>query len=564
MTRAGLRYFPVLMLAVFLAPIGAGLVGTLLPAFGYLPAAGGADFGLAAWRDLFDAPGLRRSVRLTLTTGVTATAISLGLVFAFCAAAHDKRFFMRARQVLGPVLAVPHAAVAIGLAFLITPSGWLVRLISPGLTGWDRPPDFLAIQDPLGLALIAGLVLKEMPFLLLMTIGALGQPTVQPTLTVARSLGYGPVHAWLKCVLPGVYRQVRLPVYAVLAFSLSVVDMALILAPSTPPPLAVQVFRWVRDPDLDMQFQAAAGACLQLLLVGAAIASWALAERLVAVLGRGWMVAGGRGGSGNAASAITSGGLGLVLGGGALSILAMGIWSVAQRWRYPHFLPTSWTLDNWSRQFGSLAWPAWVTVVVGLMSALLALALVLGCLENERRRGVDASTKVMWLIYLPLLLPQMGFLFGVQILLVKVGLDGKMIALIWAHMLFVLPYVYLALVDPYRALDERYGRTGLVLGASPARVFLAITLPMLLRPILLALALGVAVSVALYLPTIFAGGGRFATLTTEAVSLAAGADRRVTGVYVLLQSALPLLAFAIALGVPAWLYRDRQALQVAQ
>ena len=43
---------------------------------------------------------------------------------------------------------------------------------------------------------------------------------------------------------------------------------------------------------------------------------------------------------------------------------------------------------------------------------------------------------------------------------------------------------------------------------------------MLLRPLLIALAVGFAVSVAQYLPTLFAGGGRFSTLTTEALSLA--------------------------------------------
>ena len=30
-----------------------------------------------------------------------------------------------------PLLAVPHLALAVGLAFLIAPSGWLVRLIAP-------------------------------------------------------------------------------------------------------------------------------------------------------------------------------------------------------------------------------------------------------------------------------------------------------------------------------------------------------------------------------------------------------------------------------------------------
>jgi len=126
--------------------------------------------------------------------------------------------------------------------------------------------------------------------------------------------------------------------------------------------------------------------------------------------------------------------------------------------------------------------------------------------------------------------------------------------------LFVLPYVFLTLADPYRALDERYARAALCLGASPNRVFWRVKLPMLLRPVLFALAVGFAVSVAQYLPTLFAGGGRFATLTTEAVALSGGADRRVMGVYAFLQALLPLVGFTAALALPAWLFRGRRAL----
>ncbi len=43
-----------------------------------------------------------------------------------------------------------------------------------------------------------------------------------------------------------------------------------------------------------------------------------------------------------------------------------------------------------------------------------------------------------------------------------------------------------------------------------------------MRPILATFAVGFAVSVAQYLPTLFAGGGRFVTVTTEAVALSAG------------------------------------------
>ncbi len=564
-TRRGglLRHVPALTLLVFLAPIAAGLIGTWLPAFGYFPALGGDTLGLEPWRRLIAHPALPGALRLTLTSGFAATALALALTIGFVAACHGTRVFRRLRRLLAPLLAVPHVAVAIGLAFLLAPSGWLVRLVSPWASGWQTPPDLALVQDPYGLALTLGLVVKELPYLLLMTLAALDHAQADQRLAVARSLGYGPVTAWIKTVLPAVYRQIRLPVYAVLAFALSVVDMALILAPLTPPPLAVLVFRWFNDPDLSMRFIGAAGAALQLLVVVAAIAGWRGLEWLAGRLGRRWLAAGGRGGSGRAARLLAAAIVGLLFAAAAASLLAMLIWSFARRWRYPDALPSAWTLDTWSRQADGLVWSAATTLVVGLGAALIALVLVLACLENEKRRGLGAPGRALWLLYTPLLVPQVGFLFGVQVLSVRLGIDGTWGALVWSHLLFVLPYVFLTLADPFRALDERYVRTGLCLGASPDRVFWRIKLPMLLRAVLFALAIGFAVSVAQYLPTMFAGGGRFVTLTTEAVGLAGGADRRVMGVYAFMQALLPLIAFAAALALPAWLFRRRAALRGA-
>ena len=86
-------------------------------------------------------------------------------------------------------------------------------------------------------------------------------------------------------------------------------------------------------------------------------------------------------------------------------------------------------------------------------------------------------------------------------------------------------------------------------------------LPMLLRPVLVAAAVGFSVSVAQYLPTVFAGAGRLTTLTTEAVGLSGGADRRVLAVTAFAQTALPLLGFAAALAIPAIRFRHRQGLR---
>ena len=554
----GLRLVPWITLALFLAPVLAGLAATALPAFGYLPALGGEHFNLSSWQRLVEVPGLTRAAGLSLWTGVLATLLTVILVFGFCSAMHDTPLFRKSQIILSPLLATPHVALAIGLAFLITPSGWLVRLFSPWLTGWARPPDIAMVQDNLGLALVLGLLIKEVPFILLMTLSALNQVPTRETLLTARSLGYSPMAAWLKVVLPRIYPQIRLPVYAVLAFSMSVVDVAVVLAPTTPPPLSVMVFRMFMDRDLTMIFPAAAGACLQFLLVAAAIGAWRLGEILLARGARPWMVRGHRKRSGPPLYYAWGG---LVIGLVALSVvgtLALGLWSFAHTWFYPLALPSSWTLSHWLRHLPDLAGPALTTLFLGLGATSLALILALGCLQNERVNGVGPASRMLWLLYLPLLVPQIAFLFGAQMLLVRLDFDGTWPALIWAHLLFVFPYVFLALADPWRAYDPRYRNTALALTGSRLRTFFRVELPMMLKPVLFAFAIGFAVSVGQYLSTIFAGGGRFTTLTVEAVTLATGNDRRIIGIYALTQAILPLFVYGMAIVLPAFLQRRQE------
>jgi len=557
-----LRWVPALTLLLLLGPVVAGLIGTVLPAFGYLPALGGDSFRLEPWRALFASPGLRESVRLSFVTGLGVTVLSFAVVVLFVAGWHGTRGFARIQRFLSPLLSVPHVTVAFGLAFLLAPSGWVFRLTSPWLTGFERPPDFIIVQDPDGFAFMAGLAIKEIPFLFLMVLAAIGQVDAARTRTMARTLGYGATTAWLKAVFPLVYRQIRLPVFAVLAYSASVVDVAIVLAPSTPPPLAVQLLRWFNDPELAMRFVASAGAVLQLGIVLAVFALWWLGERLVACLGRIWIRRGSRGQRDAALRYGAAGALSLSFMAAFLGLASMALWSIAGRWRFPDALPAELSLDPWMRNAPRLGEASLNTATVGLAAALVGLVLTIACLENETRFGKRVTNRALLLLYIPLLVPQIAFLFGSQVLLVMTGLDGAWVAVAWAHLVFVLPYVFLSLADPYRAWDDRYARAARCLGASPLRVFCRVKLPMLLRPILVASAVGFAVSVGLYLPTLFAGAGRVDTLTTEAVALASGADRRAIGVYALAQMTLPFLAFVMAAAIPALLYRNRKGLRV--
>ncbi|SIT88907.1 putative thiamine transport system permease protein [Yoonia rosea] len=559
--RRFLPVLPILTLLAMLGPVAAGLWGTVLPAFGHLPAAGLAGPSLDPFRDLFDWAGLPRAVMLSLSTGVLATGISLAIVVLITAGWSGTRPFRALERLLSPLLSVPHAAAAFGLAFLIAPSGWLSRLVSPGLTGWERPPDILIVQDSWGLTMTAGLIIKEVPFLLLITLAALGQADAQRSTTIAQALGYGRVTGWLKTVFPRVYAQIRPPVYVVLAYSMSVVDVAVILGPNTPPSLSVQIVKWMSDPDLAMRLEAAAGALLQLGLVVGALLFWRIGEVVVASLGRRWIAKGSRGRLDPvvAQAALVAGGISAVTV--LLGLVVLVIWSFAGFWGFPDAFPDGWTLRNWMRFGPGTLEALGETALIACTVALVALILTIGCLEAEYRYGLSFSQRAVWLLYLPLLIPQTAFLPGLQTLMLNMGADVGRLPVMLAHLVFVLPYVFLSLADPFRAWDTRMGTIAAALRASPDGVLWRVRLPMLLRPILTALAVGLAVSVGQYLPTLLIGGGRVATLTTEAVALASGGDRRAIGVYGLMQTGAALVPFALALLLPALIWRNRRGLR---
>ncbi|TVR11781.1 MAG: ABC transporter permease [Salinarimonadaceae bacterium] len=556
-----LRLAPAITLVMLLGPIVAGLLGTLGPAFGYLPVLGANTVSLDPWRELLSHSGFSSALALTIVSGFGATVISLALCIALCATSAGSRGFERLQRALPPLLSTPHVAIAIGFAFLIAPSGFFARAFSPWATGWDRPPGFATVNDVYGLSLIAGLVLKETAYLALMTIAATGQVAMRASMDAAAALGYSPSRAFIAVVAPRIYAQIRLPVYAALAYSLSNVEMALILGPGNPPTLAVLAARWFAGYDLAQYFPAAAAATLQFAVVLTGVGVWRLMEIPVGAIHRRWVMRGRRRGFMEPALAATAGlgKLSVTLAFASIAILAL--WSLAFRWRFPDFLPETWSLAIWAQHLGSVARLAGVTALIATVSTLIALTLTLACLENEQRRAVRVGRGALWALYIPLLVPQIAFLFGVQTLLVRLGFDGSMGAVIWAHLIFVLPYVFLSLADPYRALDPRFARSAAALGASPSRIFFTVKLPMLLKSLGVSAAIGFSVSVALYLPTLFTGAGRVSTLTTEAVTLSSGGDRRVIAVYAFIQAALPLVVYAAALVAPAILYRNRRGLR---
>ncbi|WP_422447779.1 MULTISPECIES: ABC transporter permease [unclassified Endozoicomonas] len=548
------------LVALFLFPVLAGLGSIMLPAFGYMPVLGFDTVSLSSWQMLLETPALIEMLLLSLWTSVLATLLSLFLAFGVLCCTWGTPLWQKVQRWLAPLMAVPHVALAFGVMFVLMPSGLLARLIAV-FAGWSFPPDWQTIQDQYGISLILILIIKETPFLLFMMAASVVQLPVADTLKLGGSLGYQPAVIWLKLIWPRLYPMIRLPVYTVLAFAISVVDVALVIGPANPPTFAVQIFQWINDPDLSKSLLAASGSVLLLLLVASVIGAFHLTEWTMNRRLRHWLINGHRGRfSGLWLSFSRKAWQGLVvlfLSGGA----ALLIWSFVWRWRFPSLWP-DWSLRSWQRAWEGISEPIVNSLLIGVTATLAAniISVILLELNDLQRQNSESAGKWLALLtrgamYIPLLLPQMTFLFGVQLLLLQWGAEGHWLTVTGLHLLFVLPYCFLSLSGPWQHYDQRHSLQGLLLSGSWLKTFLRVKLGIVWRPVMASLALGFAVSIAQYLPTLFASAGRVETVTTEAVSLVSGGNRRLFGVYGLVQMLLPFIAYAMAFFLSYWTIR---------
>lgn len=488
------------------------------------------------WFALWQDSQRPEAIIATLVSTMLSVGGALLLTLIILCALFPGERWQRYLQRLPLLLALPHVALASGFFFMFSDSGWLVRLFNLSL-----PP------DRYGVALGLMLALKEAWFLLWFTAAQLQSEQLHQQLTLARTLGYGELQARMFVLVPQLLPRLGWVLVAVTAYSLSVVDAALILGPANPPTFAVLAWQWLTDSDISRQNMGLAASCLLLMMLGAFVIGGRLAWGII-------RLPGGRFSGKRYALNLTSAGvvttcsLSLV---GFTAIAILTLWSFAEGWFFPARFPENLTLNGWRQ--AELP-PLWTSLVAGLISALLAPIVTILWLKGCPRR-YDR-----WL-YLPLLLPALPLAAGQYQLLLRLNMEGTWVALIWSHMLWVVPYSLLILAPAWQHSDSRLLLTARTFGWSSRKILCLVQLPSLIRPLLAALAVGFSVSIAQYLPTLYAGAGRFATVTTEAVALSSGGDPQQFAIQALLQMLLPMAIFIATISVSRLVGTHRKGLR---
>lgn len=476
-------------------------------------------FSLSGWQRLFADPQLPQAVLATLVSTLIAVGGALIIALSMIAALWPSARWQRLATQLPVMLAVPHVAFATAALLLFAEGGWLFRLF-PALT---------PVVDRYGIGLGLTLALKESVFLLWAVYALLGEKRLAQQSLVLRSQGYGRWQclAWL--ILPQLMPQLRIVLLATAAWTLSAVDVAMVLGPGNPPTLAVLAWQWLSQGD---EFQQTQGmqACILLLAILAVMAFIATAfwqwfhrrspdfqgERLSRPLAL----------PGVACSWL------LPLSG-VLCVITLALTALYQ--------PGD--LDNLSNSL-------WL----GLTSAFIAAGLCLLWLEYGAKRFT------FW-IWLPLLLPALPLVSGQYQLALWRWQDGQWLTVLWGHLLWVVPWTLFILQPAWQRLDPRLLRVAKTLGWGRWRCFWLVKCPLLIRPLLSALAVGFSVSIAQYLPTVWLGAGRITTLTTEAVALSSGGSAPLLANQALWQLLLPGLFFGVIALLLRFIGHYRQGLR---
>ena len=568
------------LLLLLCIPVLAGLVGVIFPALGYFPAIGANAFSTQVFATLFDLPDIWQMMWLSLFTGIGSTLLAVIAAFCILATFYQSSLLGKIQGVLSPFLVFPHAAAAISLLFVVSPSG-IFAAITTRLNAYfshafttpfvneisemalPAANDGTLLYDGLGLSILIALSLKELPFILLMTLSVMSQPLVKKKLTgyvkVGTALGYSPTASFFKLVLPTIFSQIKLPLLAVLVFATSNVEIPLILGPNNPSTLAVAIMHWFNHIDLSMRLLASSAAVVQVAVSAVAVVLFLGIERLVAYTGKCSLSGGNRYFADTALRACGFTVMAVYIILICTVVYTVVVYSFAKQWHFPLLLPEGLTLLHWNTATSALTTPLINTLLLGVLVSTTSLVLVLFTLESEQLKPARAVAENAFSVslFLPLLVPGVAFLYGLVWFQQLVFQNAVWFHTYVAHMVYVVPYVFLSMAVAYRKFDNRYAMVAQSLGKTPWQVFYHVKLPSLFSAIMVAWALGLAISFSQYLPTLLASGGTLPTVTTEAVASVSGSSTRLTAVYVIIQAVMPLIGFMIAWYMPAVATRRR-------
>jgi putative spermidine/putrescine transport system permease protein len=167
------------------------------------------------------------------------------------------------------------------------------------------------------------------------------------------------------------------------------------------------------------------------------------------------------------------------------------LWAFAERWQYPSLIPTQFGLRFWEQTFSradilaALPFSIVLSLAVTLISALICLPASYA-FARLRFRG----RQLLLLSFLATnAFPRFGLYVSIAVIFFRLDLIGTIPGVILIQLVNTLLLMIWIPTAAFQSIDRSLEEAALDVGASPLRVFIQITLPMVLPALAAALLL---------------------------------------------------------------------------
>lgn len=175
----------------------------------------------------------------------------------------------------------------------------------------------------------------------------------------------------------------------------------------------------------------------------------------------------------------------LILGGlifiifGPLANLLL--WSVAEKWFYPHLLPNDWGFAFWRRVFSprGVAWEALAnSLLVAALTVATLLALAVPAGYALARLPLPARGLMLLTFLIPQAFPNLTVYVNIARLFYQWGLNGTLPGVVLVHTVHGLVFAVWIASAAFAAVGREMEQAARSIGAGPWRAFVDVTLPL--------------------------------------------------------------------------------------
>lgn len=238
------------------------------------------------------------------------------------------------------------------------------------------------------------------------------------------------------------------------------------------------------------------------------------------------------------------GGLAFVIFGPLLNML---IWTVAERWYFPHTLPLDYGFSYWGRVFaprGNAVQSLVASISIAFFTVAGSLALAIPAGYALARLKLPLRGLILLAFLLPQAFPNLPVYVNIARLFYEIRLNGTVLGVVLVHVTHGLVYAVWIAAAAFSAVDRDLELAARNLGASGLKAFIDVTLP-LAAPGLMASAIFVFLeSLDEFTGSYFVGAPDVTTLPLLLYSAGSGGNYQIASITALLLL-VPSIAFML-------------------